>query len=85
MLHRQVVEVDLMTSIPALASRFLMRFLAAAIASASSARIRVDEERDLVAQALHLQEALAAEHGEQVLFLLRQRFLAHSAAACSID
>ena len=72
-LDRQVVEVDLADRDAVLvASLVLIRFFACATASDASGGVGVDEERDLVAQALHLEEALAAEHREQVLLLLGQ-------------
>src|SRR5205085_2343985 len=42
--------------------------------------VRIDEERNLVAEALHLEEALAAEDGEQMPLLLVQVGRLHQAA-----
>ena len=65
---------------PLLASRFLMRFLDPRDREGVLRVVGVDEERHLVAQALHLEEPLTAEHREQVLFLSRQLGWCHGTA-----
>ena len=72
-LDRQVVEVDLEDADAVLGRELVLDpLLRLRDRERVLGRVRVDEERDLVAQALHLQEALAAEHREQVLLLLGQ-------------
>ena len=82
-LDRQVVEVDLEDRDPGVGQPVLDPLLGRRDGERVLGRIRVDEERDLVAQALHLQEAPAAEHREQVLLLLGQGLRDHCAAPCT--
>ena len=71
-IHRQVVEVDLADLDALVGEPVLDALLGLGDLKCVLRGVRVDEERHLVAQALHLEKPLAAENGEQVLLLLGQ-------------